>query len=84
MKPKIWTGEKTEAGGKTEAKELPMPMIIINDAMCVILVDEEVDYLASLTGSTGYCSGVERTLEYAGYDTSWAEWDKDGRFAGLT
>ena len=85
--PKLYTKPTSNSG-----KKLPQPLLTIKAAssncLGILAVDENGEWLADIAtvgDNLSQCNAsAKSTISNNGYDTSWAEWDKDGCFVKLT
>lgn len=69
---------------KEEKEEkLPMPMLLINEEMDILAVDTSGKRIAYITIQQAFAESARDAIMREGYDTSWAEWDDEGRFVRL-
>ena len=74
--PKMYIEEE-----KKESK--PMPLLKITEDMQILAVDYGGQPIALITNNLGYARNAKQSIKADGYDTSWAEWDDEGRFVNL-
>lgn len=72
--------------GKPEDAKKPRPLLKLGDDGNVHVVDDDGRTIAVLYGyskrllTIAAFSLAKSVIEDRGFDTSWAEWDKEGRF----
>lgn len=66
----------------------PMPqlrLLLRGEKLLICAVTPSGDFIANITEINGNrYTFAKEAISTAGYDTEWAKWDKDGRFATLT
>lgn len=72
---KLWKGKKEESK--------PKPYLRFDAYLDPYIVDEDGRNITFLIDEMGKTEDALGRIERAGYSTSWAEWDKDGRFVRM-
>lgn len=76
---KLWKGKKEESK--------PKPYLHLQKVafgkLTIVALNSEGDIIAFICGESGYSENAKGRIESSGYSTSWAEWDKDGRFVRM-
>ena len=83
MRPKIWTEADAKA---TPEKPMPFLRLVEMDGSYLIraVSRDGIRTLANIEIMGGtMIVNARLSLDFAGYSTSWAEWDKEGRFVRL-